>query len=275
MPVTRHMIPQGDGTAVELFQASAIGTAPTGALLLVQGNQGGRRLGASEFVDSGALTRFSSRLNIVTAAVSQPGFGDTDGPADFCGSRTQQAIIAAVAFLREHPAIDPDRIVLYGNSRGAVAAAMVAAQLSHLRAVALASGVYDLKSVFDNAPMGIRKAIELAGLSSKAFKVRSALHHVGSIRSEILLLHGRHDDRAPVSQAEAFYEALSDAGVPVDLKVFDCGQRIPRDESQRVLGPFLQRIFCFRRHTPLGIAFGRRLFLRQRHPKNCEMRRAR
>ncbi len=235
------MIPQGDGTAVELLQASAIGTAPTGAILLVHGNQGGRRLGASEFVDSGGLTRFSSRLNIVTAAVSQPGFG----PADFCGSRTQQAIIAAVAFLREHPAIDPDRIVLYGNSRGAVAAAMVAAQLSDLRAVVLASGVYDLKSVFDNAPMEIRKAIELeAGLSSEAFKARSALHHVGNIRSEILLLHGRHDDRAPVSQAEAFYEALSDADVPVDLKVFDCGHRIPRDESQRVLGPFLQRIFA-------------------------------
>ncbi len=153
---------------------------------------------------------------------------------------------------------------------------MVAAQLSDLRAVVLASGVYDLKSVFDNAPMEIRKAIELeAGLSSEVFKARSALHHVGNIRSGILLLHGRHDDRAPVSQAEAFYEALSDADVPVDLKVFDCGHRIPRDESQRVLGPFLQRIFCFRRHTPLGIAFGRRLFLRQRHPKNCEMRRAR
>ncbi|WP_246765008.1 S9 family peptidase [Ensifer sp. PDNC004] len=239
------MIPQGDGTAVELFQASAIGTAPTGAILLIHGNQGGRRLGASEFVDSGALTRLSSRLNIVTAAVSQPGFGASDGPADFCGPRTQQAVIAAVAFLREHPAIDPDRIVLYGNSRGAVAAAMVAAQLSDLRAVVLASGVYDLDSVFDNAPMGIRKAIELeAGLFSEAFKARSALHHVGNIRSEILLLHGRHDDRAPASQAEAFYEALSDAGVPVDLKVFDCGHRIPRDESQRVLGEFLERIFA-------------------------------
>ncbi|MGO8048306.1 prolyl oligopeptidase family serine peptidase, partial [Rhizobium johnstonii] len=36
------------------------------------------------------------------------------------------------------------------------------------------------------------------------------------VRSETLLLHGKHDDRAPVSQAERFSKALSNAGVLAD-----------------------------------------------------------
>lgn len=243
-PVTRHLIDRGDGAAVELFQATPADAAPAGAILFVHGNQGGLLLGAKEFVDNGALERFSSRLNVTAAAVSQPGFGASDGPADFCGPSTQQAVIAALAFLKQQPAIDPERIVLYGNSRGAVASAMVAARVPDLRAVILSSGVYDLEAAFRTSPPGLRRAIESeAGPSKQAFLARSALHHVQDIRAETLLLHGRHDDRAPVAQAKTFSAALADAGVPVSLNVFECGHRIPREYSQAVLRPFLEGIF--------------------------------
>ncbi|WP_163267019.1 alpha/beta hydrolase family protein [Chelativorans alearense] len=242
--VTRHLIERTDGAAVELFQAQASNATPTGAILFVHGNQGGLLIGAKEIVDNGTLLRFSTGLNITAAAVSQAGFGASDGPADFCGPGTQQTIMAALSFLKEQPSIDPERIVLYGNSRGAVASAMVAAQVSDLRAIILSSGVYDLKAAFEKSSRGLRQAIQKeAGLSRKAFLARSALHHAHKIRSETLLLHGRHDDRAPVAQAEIFSEALSDAGVPVTLSVFECGHRIPREYSQGVLRPFLERVF--------------------------------
>lgn len=152
--------------------------------------------------------------------------------------------MAALSFLKEQPSVDPERIVLFGNSRGAVASAMVAAQVSDLRAVILSSGVYDLKAAFEVSSQGLRGAIKSeAGLSHEAFAARSALHHVHGIRSEILLLHGRHDDRAPVDQAELFSDALSDAGVPVELHLFECGHQIPREYSRAALGPFLRRIF--------------------------------
>jgi dipeptidyl aminopeptidase/acylaminoacyl peptidase len=240
--VTRHVIKRSDGAAVELFQAP--NATPAGAMLFVHGNQGGAFLGAREFVDSGTLLRFSSGLNITAAAVSQPGFGASDGPADFCGPDTQQAIMAALCFLKEQPSIDPEQIVLYGNSRGAVASAMVAAQVFDLRAVILSSGVYDLSAAFKSSSGGIRQAIESeAGLSTEAFLARSALLHADKIRSEILLLHGRHDERAPVTQAETFSKALSGAGATVALSVFECGHRIPREDSMGVLRPFLKRVF--------------------------------
>lgn len=188
MPVvTRHLIDRGDGATVELFQAQAASETPTGAILFVHGNQGGRLLGGIEAVDSGALHRFCSGLNITAAAVSQPCFGASDGPPDFCGPKTQQAIIAALAFLRGQPSVDPNRIVLYGNSRGAVASAMVATQVSDLRAVILSSGVYDLEVAYHESSDGLRWAIEKeAGLSREAFLARSAIHYAPEVRSETL-----------------------------------------------------------------------------------------
>ena len=50
-------------------------------------NQGGLLLGAKEFVASGALLRISAGLNITVAAVSQPGFGASDGPLNIKGAQ--------------------------------------------------------------------------------------------------------------------------------------------------------------------------------------------
>ncbi|WP_312366746.1 alpha/beta fold hydrolase [Ensifer sp.] len=243
--VTRHLIARSDGARVELFQARSPAAASAGAILFVHGNQAGQRLGAVENVDNGTLLRFSAGLNITAAAVSQPGFGASEGPPDFCGPGTQQAILAALSFLRKQPYVDPGRIVLCGNSRGAVASAMVATQVADLRAVVLMSGVYDLEAAFEGSPQGLQLAIEKeAGLSRDAFLARSALHHAHKIRCEAMLLHGRRDDRAPVAQAELFAQALSDAGLPATLSLFDCGHQIPRDYVRAALHPFLRGIFA-------------------------------
>ena len=242
--VTQHQIGPFDRPSVELFQASPGGAGPAGAILFVHGNQGGSRIGARETVDSGTLLRFCSGLNITAAAVSQPGFGASAGPPDFCGPRTQDAITAALSFLRDQPSVDPDRIVLYGYSRGAVASAMVATEDADLRAVILGAGVYDLEAAYETASPGIRWAIEQeAGTTSEAFAARSALRLADKIQAETLLLHGRQDDRAPVEQAEQLAEALSDAGTAVSLHLFDCGHRIPNELSRAAMRPLLRKVF--------------------------------
>lgn len=121
---------------------------------------------------------------------------------------------------------------------------MVAAQVPDLKAVILRSGVYDLKAAYESSSKGLRWVIEQeAGLTSGAFLARSALHHAQKIRAETLLLHGRLDERAPIAQAERFSNALSDAGVPVMLHVFECGHDIPREYAQTAQRSFLQRMF--------------------------------
>jgi dipeptidyl aminopeptidase/acylaminoacyl peptidase len=240
--VTQHQI--GPSEAVELFQASPDIADEAGAILFVHGNQGGRRIGARETVDSGTLLRFSSKLNITAAAVSQPGFGASDGPPDFCGPATQRAIEAALSFMRAQPHVDPDRIVLYGYSRGACASAMVATRDADLRAVILGAGVYDLEEVYRTASPGIRLAIEQeAGTDNDSFAARSALRYADRILCETLLLHGRHDDRAPVEQAEKMAEALSRTGTEASMQIFECGHQIPHALSRDAMRPLLRRVF--------------------------------
>lgn len=243
MALTRHTIDRGDGAEVELFLAQ-VSTANAGAMLFVHGNQGGLLLGGREAVDDGSLLLLSSKLNITVAAVSQPGFGSSDGPADFCGPATQRAIVSALDFIRTQPGVDPKRIVLYGNSRGAVASAMVAAQVPDLRAIILMAGVYDLREVYQDGSWGLQRVIQKeAGLSNEAFLDRSALYHAHRIQAETLILHGKYDDRAPVAQAERFAAALSATGLPVALNIFESGHRIPREQRMPVFREFLQRIF--------------------------------
>lgn len=242
--VTEHIIDRGDGARVELFQARA-SDQRNGAILFVHGNQGGLLLGGREAVDDGSLVRFSSRLGVTAAAVSQPGFGASDGPADFCGPTTQQSIVAALEFLRQQPSVDPTRIVLYGNSRGAVASAMVATKVADLKAIILTGGVYDLRDAYENSSQGLQQTIRKeAGLSDESFLDRSALYHSHNIRSEILLVHGKYDDRASVDQAERFSEALARAGVPVCLHTLEGGHRLPREQVTPILRDFLTRVFA-------------------------------
>ncbi|MEZ0018667.1 alpha/beta hydrolase family protein [Sinorhizobium fredii] len=242
--VTRHLIDRGDGALVELFQSQSP-SSPKGAILFVHGYQSGLLLGGEEAVESGTLARLSSRFNIIAAAISQPGFGASDGPSDFCGPITQQAISAAIQYIQHQSSFDLSRFALFGNSRGAVASAMVATKMPALRALILMSGVYDLKAAYQISSAGIRQAIEMeAGLSDKAFEDRSALQHASRIRAETLILHGKRDDRAPFDQAEKLAANLSRVGTTVTLRSFDCGHRIPQEQRAPVLRDFLERIFA-------------------------------
>lgn len=242
--IVQHFLDRGDGATVELLQARPEGSQPSGAILFVHGNQGGHRLGAREAVDTGLLLDLSAGLQVTAAAVSQPGFGASDGPSDFCGPRTQLAIAASLSFLRNQPSVAPERIVLYGNSRGAIASAMAATRENGLRALILSSGVYDLKAAFESCSPGLRATIvSEAGVSEAAFSARSALYHADAIPCEVMLLHGRRDERADISQAERFAQALAAAGIPVTLHVFECGHRIPRQQLAPVLHSFLRRTF--------------------------------
>ncbi len=239
--IQRHLIDAG--AAVELFMAKPAGH-PKGAMLFVHGNQGGTLLGAREMVDNGTLANLRDRVGIVAASVSQPGFGASEGPADFCGPRTQQAIHAALGFLRDALADADDPVVLYGISRGAVASGMVAAEDADLAALILVAGSYDLAATYRQASPGLRSVIEReAGLGDSDFSARSPLRHAHRIMADTLLVHGRQDDRAPFEQAEQMATALRKAGTSVSLTACDCGHRIPRDVSRAALRPFLARIF--------------------------------
>ena len=232
--------PQQPTKQIELFWTTPVGAGPWPAVLFIHGHQERFREGGEAYVKSGRLGRMASR-GYVAAAVSQPGYGRSDGPPDFCGPSTQAAVREALRFLRTQPFVQPQKVALYGYSRGAIVASMVATQDPQLAAVVLGAGAYDFSRWYPTPVRGIDMNIEHeAGTSAEAFRARSAILHVDTITAPILILHGAQDERVSVRQAEAFAETLHAKGLAVTVNIFPYAKhRIPIDEQDREIDPFL------------------------------------
>lgn len=225
---------------IEIFSTKPAGNGPYPAVLLIHGHQEQVKNGGEAFVKTGRLGMLA-RQGYVTAAISQPGYGNSDGPPDYCGPFTQEAALEALDFLRRQPFVNPNKIALYGYSRGAIVASMVATRDPKLAAVVLGAGAYDFFSWYPTPLRGIAANIRReAGTSAEAFRARSALYHAGEIKAPVLLLHGAQDERIPVRQAEVFFERLRANGVAVKMKIFPgAGHGIPVDEQYGEMYPFL------------------------------------
>jgi dipeptidyl aminopeptidase/acylaminoacyl peptidase len=239
------LYPQGrSGPAVELFYALPPGSQPHPAVLYVHGHQEQDRIGGRDMVDSGGLDRIA-RGGTVAASVSQPGYGGSSGPPDYCGPATQQAIRDALAFVRTLPAVDAKRMALYGVSRGAIAAAVVAAQEPDLRGLILVAGIYDLGAAYPRLLPGMQVNLRAeAGLSPEALGSRSGLRTAASIHAAVLILHGRQDMRAPPDQAPMLADALRAQGADVTLRMFDTGHTIPFIDRAGPVNAFLARVLA-------------------------------
>src|SRR4030042_5102756 len=217
---------------VELFWTKPSGDGPYAAVLFIHGHQEQVRNGGESYVKVGRLGRMASR-GYTAAAISQPGYGNSSGPPDFCGPFTQEAVSVAIAFLRKQTFIKPDKLALLGYSRGAIVASMVATRDQRLAAVVLGAGAYDFFKWYPTPIPGIDSNIKMeAGTSTEAFKARSSIYHIEKIRTPILLLHGARDERILVGQAEAFAERLKANGAVFKMRLFpNAGHSIPIDEQ--------------------------------------------
>jgi dipeptidyl aminopeptidase/acylaminoacyl peptidase len=241
--IRREFLPHSyDGKRkVELFWTKPVGDGPHAAVLFIHGHQvEAITNGGKAFVTGGQLSAMANR-GYVAAAISQPGYGSSDGPPDFCGPFTQDAVLTTLAFVRKMPFVRPDGLALYGYSRGAIVAAMVATKDPGLAAVVLAAGLYDLGKGYPTGLSGLDRNIRAeAGTTAKAFRDRSAFYHADKIKAPVLLLHGARDDRFSPEQAQALASELRARHVPVRIRVFpDAGHSIPVDEQYNQIYPFL------------------------------------
>ena len=155
LDATRELItaPDSHDRKIELYWRKPDGAGPFPVLVLLHGHQepGKTRIGGRAFVEWGVVRQFAD-AGIVAVAMSQPGYGGSDGPADYCGPATQAAVRATVSHFRALPFVDGKRVALEGISRGAVVAAMVASQDDTLAGAVLISGVYRSRGALPRRP---------------------------------------------------------------------------------------------------------------------------
>ena len=242
-----------------LWQAPDSGEGPWPAVLFVHGFQPpepdtGFAPGAKAMLEVPPrypLFEMFRQRGFLVAAVSQSGYGNTDGPLDFCGPLSQQAIATAIAALRSHPDVHPKRVFLHGRSRGAVASSVVATGDTGIAGVILESGVYDVKSEYENLLrkntepyIYIAANIELeAGKTDEVFIDRSVLLTDRGIPVPTLVLHGMADENTPVRHAIRLEEHLRTRNGDVQLEIFEGeGHQVPAESTAPIIEAFIERV---------------------------------
>jgi len=241
------------GESAEYFWSKPEGNGPFPLIVFLHGHQEPEsgRIGGRAFVDWGVLSEYA-KSGFVAISVSQPGYGGSEGSADFCGPRTQAAVRTVIDHFRAAKFVDPGRVAIEGISRGAVVGAMVAAHDPEVRAAVLIGGVYDLKRFFDaqcrnGAKTRVDRSIcdsiqQEMSITDEQFSARSALSLARKIKAHVLILHGAEDQNAPVEQARAFADVLQKAGVDSELHVFPgVNHQIPVASRQTIINAFLER----------------------------------
>ncbi|HEX8151878.1 MAG TPA: prolyl oligopeptidase family serine peptidase, partial [Thermoanaerobaculia bacterium] len=138
------------------------------------------------------------------------------------GPATMRVLGDALDRTKKLPNVDPKRIGVYGHSRGAMAASLLAVRREDLRASVLAAGIYDFLKAFCEAPdAGIRDNMALeTGMRDAAIRVRSSILEMDKLRAPILLLHGEKDVNVSVGQALVLRDRLTQLGKPFEVHIY-------------------------------------------------------
>jgi dipeptidyl aminopeptidase/acylaminoacyl peptidase len=226
-----------DGKNLEAITFKPEGDGPFPALLLVPGHASTAR----DWIPNGLTF---ARNGFAGVAVSQPGYGHSEGPADFVGPKTIKALNEGYRKFQREPFVDAKRMGIVGYSRGGMAASLLAIQIDDVKAVVLGAGVYDFKKAYDEMKIkGIRQNMEReTGMTKEAIKQRSSVLEMEKLKCPVLILHGEKDINVPVGQALLLRDRLTELKKDFEIQIFpDQGHGIGPQNLYRYALDFLKR----------------------------------
>jgi len=132
---------------------------------------------------------------------------------------------AGVEWLRDHPAIDPDRVVAMGGSYGGFMTLAAMTEYPDLWAAGVdIVGIANFVTFLENTGEWRRelREAEYGSLETdrELLESISPLTTIGEIRAPLFVLHGENDPRVPVSEAHQVVEAAREH-VPVRELIFE------------------------------------------------------
>jgi dipeptidyl aminopeptidase/acylaminoacyl peptidase len=163
------------------------------------------------------------------------------------GGKDLQDVLAGVEYLVEHGIVDGNRAGIMGWSYGGFMTAWAVTQTIRFKAAVMGAGVSDWHSFHAQSNLSVWDERFLgASLLERPeiYRECSAITYAARVRTPTLILHGESDEPVPVSQAYAFYRALREQNVPVELVVYPREGHGPSErEHLRDMGERMQRWF--------------------------------
>lgn len=198
------------------------GTFPL--LILLHGSSATKGAGGFE-VD---VFRFWTERGFLTAAISLPGYGYSDGPQDFCGSYTMSALHEVIRFFQKEYEVPAIGVIGFGE--GALAAALLTVQRNDTSFAICANGVYDLRRHdIENDPL--RAALEKKDYfqwNANELFSRSPQTCAHLIKTPLFLLHRSPHPTVPVEEVLDFAACVNENGGEciVDILPYEGNPRV-------------------------------------------------
>lgn len=231
---------QSDGNELEglLFTPEGEGKFPL--VVLIHGHN---HLGAWESVFTGYLLQ---KAGFAAFLPTMLGYGITKHSPDFCGPKTTQGIADGIEEVKKLDIINTEKIGLWGISRGAIVASLVAVKYpSLIQALVLEAGAYDIKKDFEweKKIRGIKdNMLKETDGTDAAWEERSSINMMDKLEAPTLILHGERDETIDVEQAKMLDKKLTELNKEHEtILVPDAGHFITRQTRRDHTFPFFKK----------------------------------
>jgi dipeptidyl aminopeptidase/acylaminoacyl peptidase len=234
---TSRFVFRTSGSNAEAYLTRPKGPGPFPLMILLHGHTLWSMGGESVVSEAEG---FASDLCYASLAVSLPGYGATKVPPGIDPNITLKVVLDGVSLVKQLPWVDSKRLYLYGFSRGAFFAALLASRLDGIEGIILHSGAYDLNRFYQDT-FWFRSMLNPDGVKNP--KLISILPEVPTWHAPTLVLHGEEDFLVSVEQANLLSESLEAAKKPYHLVLYPhSGHRLPTEDVRRKATAFLEEI---------------------------------
>jgi len=139
------------------------------------------------------------------------------------GGKDFQDILNGVENLVKQGLVDGNRVGIGGWSNGGYLTAWAVTQTNRFKAAMMGAGISDWHNMHAQSNIADADVLLLAAdplADSEVYRKHSPITYAGHVTTPTLILHGEDDPFVPVAQAHAFYRALRERNVPVELVVY-------------------------------------------------------
>ena len=139
------------------------------------------------------------------------------------GGKDFQDILNGVEYLVQQGKVDGNRVGIGGWSNGGYLTAWVVTQTNRFKAAMMGAGISDWHNMHAQTNIADADILLLAAdplENPEVYRQHSPITYAAHVTTPTLILHGEDDPAVPVAQAYAFYRALRERNVPVELVVY-------------------------------------------------------
>jgi dipeptidyl aminopeptidase/acylaminoacyl peptidase len=212
-----------DGLEVEEFLTLPLGRTATSRHPMIVSIHGGPH-GAQgpEFVGKAQVYAAHGYATLMVNYRGSSGYGQKFTDAIFGdqdGKEAEDVLQGVDAALAKYAFIDRNRLGVEGGSYGGQLTDWLVTRTNRFKAAIPAAGISNLVSFNYMSYYHDYLAVEFGRYPHErdlmdTLWARSALRYVSNVKTPVMFIHGENDNDVPIAEAEQYYIALRDAGVP-------------------------------------------------------------